>query len=139
VDRWRGDVTASAGQARSRPMRAARPRSGERWRRTSEIASIQLLSARDTLLDGALPRLGELRLTIIIWMSAVIRISCIEAQGKKTFRPAAAALFRQGPPIVPQDGDLRLSATARSSARTQSPAPCEKQQIPFASLRVDGP
>ena len=98
-------------------MRTAPPRSDGRWRRIREIASVQLLPARHTLLDGALLRLGKLGLTIIIWMSAVIGNSCIEAQGKKTVRPAADALFRQGCLIVPQDCDRRLSATAPASAR----------------------
>jgi hypothetical protein len=67
----------------------------------SEIASIQMLSARHTLLDGTLRRLGHLRLIVINWMS-VIRLSCIKAQRKKTVGAAAGTQLRQGFPIVPR-------------------------------------
>ena len=66
-----------------------------------EVASIQMLSARQTLLDGTLRRLGHLGLTVIIWVS-VIRGGCIETQQKKTVRSAAGTHLRQGLPIVPR-------------------------------------
>lgn len=66
-----------------------------------EVASIKMLSARHTLLDGTLRRIGHLRLIVIIWMS-VIGNSCIKAQRKKSVGAAAGTQLRQGSPIAPR-------------------------------------
>jgi len=67
----------------------------------SEVASVKMLSARHTLLDGTLRGLGHLRLIVIILMS-VLRSSCIKAQRKKTVRATAGTQLRQGTPILPR-------------------------------------
>jgi hypothetical protein len=102
----------------------------------SEVASIQMLSARHTLLDGTLRRLGQLRLIVIIWLF-VIRTSCIKAQRKKTVRAAAGTQLRQGFPIVPRAYPC-VCPLPLPRAGLKARCPDEEQHIPFASLRCDG-
>lgn len=94
----------------------------------SEVASIQILSARQTLLDGMLRPLGHLRLIVIIWMR-VIQISCIKAQRQKTVRATAGTQLRQGFSHRAARSSLRLSASAPSGARRIARCPDEGQQI----------
>jgi hypothetical protein len=104
----------------------------------SEIACIQMLSARQTLLDGPLRPLGHLRLIVIIWM-CVIRSSCIKAQRKKTVRSTAGTQLRQGFSHRAARSSLRLSASAPSGARRRARCPDDGQQIPSRLYGCGGP
>lgn len=104
----------------------------------SEVASIQILSARQTLLDGPFRRLGHLRLLVIIWRS-VIRFSCIKAQLKKTVRATAGTQLRQGFSHRAARSSLRLSASAPSGARRIAQCPDEGQQISSRLYGGGGP
>jgi|ERR1022692_3840190 hypothetical protein len=104
----------------------------------SDIASIEVLSARQTLIDGLLARRGHLRLIVIIWM-CVIRVRGIKAQRKKTVRATAGTQLRQGFSHGAARSCFRLSASAPSGARRVARCPDEGQQVSLRPYGCDGP
>jgi hypothetical protein len=81
----------------------------------SEIASIELLSARHTFQNGTLWRLGHLRLAVIICQPTTVRNRALEGQRDESVGAATDTELRQRFYILLGTCPFRLSATGRKN------------------------